>query len=265
MRKIFAISVCSLLLFSSCGSYTGSGAYVGASFGSILGFAIGGISDGPRGSDVGTIIGMAGGAVIGGAIGQAADRREQAKYEEYKREREQKRYEQSRQTVGSEDSGFDPSGKGDDVLYDFGNSEYAGSYNASEPDSYAAGYNADAVKSLPESLEIRNARFVDANHNKVLDAGETCKLVFEVYNSSDAPLYDVQPMAVETTGNKRIYISPGVHVERIAPGKGIRYTAMVKADQRLKNGMATFKVYAVQGNYQMTSRFKEFNIPTAKK
>ena len=39
-------------------------------------------------------------------------------------------------------------------------------------------------------------------------------------------------------GVKNLYISPSVHVEQLAPGKGIRYTAMVKTG-RMKNGNAT--------------------------
>ena len=73
MKKPLILLFSSALLLSSCGTYTGSGAYVGGSFGSILGSAIGGIAGGPRGSDIGTIIGMAGGAAVGAAIGNQAD------------------------------------------------------------------------------------------------------------------------------------------------------------------------------------------------
>ena len=68
------MTVGTVLLLSSCGTYTGSGAYTGSGLGAILGSAIGGLSDGPRGSDIDTIIGMVGGAVIGGAIGNQADK-----------------------------------------------------------------------------------------------------------------------------------------------------------------------------------------------
>ena len=77
MKKTLVVSVCGLLLLSSCGTYTGQGAYVGGSFGSIIGSAIGGIAGGWRGSDVGSLIGMAGGAAVGAAIGSAADKAEQ--------------------------------------------------------------------------------------------------------------------------------------------------------------------------------------------
>jgi len=65
---------------------------------------------------------------------------------------------------------------------------------------------------------------------------------------------------IEASGNKRTYISPSVHVERLAPGKAIRYTAMVKAG-KLKDGTATFCLSVLQGNRQM-SKVSEFTIQT---
>ena len=44
MKKTLVLSVSALLLLSSCGSYTGMGAYTGGSFGSIIGSAIVGLS-----------------------------------------------------------------------------------------------------------------------------------------------------------------------------------------------------------------------------
>ena len=99
----------------------------------------------------------------------------------------------------------------------------------------------------PGPLEVRGARFVDSNEDRKLNAGELGKVIFEVYNTSREPVYDVQPMVVETTGSKHVQISNTIHVERIMPGKGVRYTAVVKAGKRLKDGRLTFHVYAVEG------------------
>ena len=55
MKKILVISVSTLLVLSSCGTYAGSGAATGGYFGSIIGSAIGGITGGWRGSDVGQL------------------------------------------------------------------------------------------------------------------------------------------------------------------------------------------------------------------
>jgi len=55
-----------------------------------------------------------------------------------------------------------------------------------------------------------------------------------------------------------------MHVERIDPGRGIRYTALVKGDNRLKDGSVKLCISVVQGNHAI-SKVSEFNITTSKK
>ena len=108
MKKTIIAFSMSALLLTSCGTYTGQGAYVGAQFGTILGSAVGGISGGWRSRDAGAIIGMAGGAAIGAAIGAAADQREADRYEGYRRERAARQNgSNSSVTPPSDDSGYD--------------------------------------------------------------------------------------------------------------------------------------------------------------
>ncbi|MBR3727065.1 MAG: hypothetical protein IKN21_05695 [Prevotella sp.] len=272
MKKFFVYAAVAALLVSSCGTYQGGGAYVGAHFGSILGSAIGGISSGHRGSNIGTIVGMVGGAVVGSAIGAAADQKErQDVHDHYQQVQQRKAQEQRRQHVGYnqdyEDSGFDATMSGDDRLYDFQGSDYTGSYSAQPgntvmPMSSSVDHLAQGLKYAP-AIEIRNARVVDRNQDNVISRGEVCKVIFEIYNHGDKPLFDIQPTVVEATGNKHIYISPNMHVERVDPGQGIRYTAMLKAGNRLKNGMARICVSVVQSN-RAISKVCEFNVPTRK-
>ena len=274
MKKVFVITMSVAFLLSSCGTYEGSGTYMGASLGSILGSAIGGISDGPRGSDIGTIVGMAGGAIVGSAIGSAKDQKDkQEVHDRYQKVMQRKSQEKASQNgtnyqqQGYDDSGFDASMGGDDRLYDFQSSDYTGNYTAQEPTTGMP--MSSSVEQLAqgldyaETIEIRNARIVDVNQNSVINRNEVCKVIFEIYNHGKDPIYDVQPTVVETTGNKHIFISPNMHVECIDPGKGIRYTAMVKADNRLKDGMARICVSVLQGN-RAISKVCEFNVPTKK-
>ena len=86
-------------------------------------------------------------------------------------------------------------------------------------------------------------------------------LIFEVMNRGNQPVYDVVPTVIETTGNKHIFISPSIHIEKIDAGSGVRYTAMVKADKKLKDGSARFCVSVIHGN-KAISKVNEFNIPT---
>ena len=278
MKKSIVLLVSTVLLLSSCGTYTGSGAYVGGSFGSILGSAIGGLAGGPRGSDIGTIIGMAGGAAVGAAIGSQADQQQEVKRQE-RRARIYHDSNTSRSNINSnqpyspsessEYGGFDSSNSGDDRLYDFSSSDYTGNYSAQAPTSTypSLSSNVDEISEsgleYSPSLEIVNARFVDANQDNKLNRNETCKVIFSIMNRGTRPIYDVVPTVVEVTGNKHIYISPNIHVEKIDAGKGIRYTAMVKADSRLKEGYAKFCVSVLHGD-KAISKVNEFTIPTSR-
>lgn len=289
MGKSFIIGMSALLLLGSCDTYTGTGAYMGSTLGSIFGSAIGGIAGGPHGSDVGTIVGMVGGAVAGAAIGQATDQKQQAQREADIADMRARRAERQARRQGSygndntyghgnnygydnqgsdySGSGFDANNGGDDRIYDFKGSDYSGNYSAKQPDvnmpmQSSVDDLAENLKYTPD-IEIKNARFVDGNQDGKIERGELSKVIFEVYNRGNHTLYDVVPTVVEATGNRHIMISPNMHVESIQPGKGIRYTALVKADNRLKDGNAQFCVSVVQGNKKI-SKVCEFDIPTAR-
>lgn len=261
MKKVMVISVSALLLLSSCGTYTEAGATTGGWFGSVIGSAIGGIAGGPRGSDIGTLIGMAGGAVVGAAVGQAADKAEQQKYEDYKAARQAARQSarQRRATTNyndnnyGDDSGYDATNSGDDCLYGFG-------------DDFSTVEDVNATTlDIRSNLEIRHARLLDANRDGVLTRGEEARVVFEVYNNSSKPAYRVLPSVIEVTGNKHIHISENILVESIAPGKGIRYTANVKADSYLRDGEAVFQIGVFQNHREITTQTKNFTIRTSKR
>lgn len=266
MKKVILLMLCSSLVMSSCDTYTGSGAYAGGSIGSILGSAIGGLSGGPRGSDMGTIIGMAGGAVVGAVIGSQADQAHADREAAYQQDRVERRSgsDYSNTPVTDNPEIFDSNNGGDDRLYDFKGKDYTGDYSAQQPTTSmptATVEELGARFSYSPTLEIVNARFVDDNEDNCLNRNETCKVIFEIVNRGHAPVYDVVPTVVETTGNKHIFISPSIHVEKISPGSVVRYPAMVKADRKLKDGMARFCVSVIHEGKSI-SKVNEFNIPT---
>lgn len=266
MKKVILLMLCSSLVMGSCDTYTGSGAYAGGSIGSILGSAIGGLSGGPRGSDLGTIIGMAGGAVVGAVIGSQADQAQADREAAYQQDRVERRSgsDYSNTPVTDNSEIFDSNNGGDDRLYDFKGKDYTGDYSAQQPTTSmptATVEELGARFSYSPTLEIVNARFVDDNEDNCLNRNETCKVIFEILNRGYKLVYDVVPTVVETTGNKHIFISPSIHVEKISPGSGVRYTAMVKADRKLKDGMARFCVSVIHEGKSI-SKINEFNIPT---
>ena len=261
MKKILVYSLAGIMLLSSC-STTESGASNGAFFGSIIGSAIGGITGGPRGSDIGTLIGMAGGAVVGAAVGQASEKAEQRKYDEYMRRRADRSRNQSYSSTDTystdaysrDNSGFDPNNGGDDRIVM--ETEVPSNTVSLDELKNMTGYNVN----INESIQLRHENFTDANGDGAISAGEECKVSFEIMNNSDVEIFNVTPMVIETTGNKHIHISSTVRVESIKPHMGVRYTATILADKRLKDGKAVIRVTVTQGQNDITSMAREFNI-----
>ena len=244
------------LLVSSCTTGAGAGAYAGSSLGSVLGSAIGGIVGGPHGSDVGTIFGMAGGAVVGGALGDAAEKAQRRSAQQYDDDTyvsgNSANYSNGGNSANYVGDDFDPSqmvdnsNSGDDRI-DFGapSSSGANATMGNVPMSNALpsqSVDASRVEQIygkaksDGKLTIRNVRFADSNGDGMLSGDEIGQVSFEIYNETDAPIYNFDPSVVEAEANKRIYISPSVRVENIMPGQGLRYTATVNADRRIKDG-----------------------------
>lgn len=259
MKKGSVIMMGAALLVSSCTTGAGAGAYAGSSLGSVLGSAIGGIVGGPHGSDVGTIFGMAGGAVVGGALGDAAEKAQRRSAQQYDDDTYASGNSRSYSNGGNNGNyvgdDFDPSqmvdnsNSGDDRI-DFGapSSSDANAPMSNAPSSQSV--DASRVEQIygnaksDGKLTIRNVRFADSNGDGMLSGDEIGQVSFEIYNETAAPIYNFDPSVVEAEANKRIYISPSVRVENIMPGQGLRYTATVKADRRIKDGQIRLMVSA---------------------
>lgn len=251
MKKCSIMIMSAALVASSCTTGAGTGAYAGSSLGSVFGSAIGGIAGGPRGSDIGTIFGMAGGAVVGAAVGDATTKQHHQDQDDTympssnnnNRPVYEPSYSSNQQPVDDIDPTqmVDTTNSGDDRI-DFdanssstipnNNPDTSVSMDASKVEQiYGANKAAESGK-----ITIKNVRFVETAEHNVLHGGEVGKVKFEMYNETQAPIYNFMPTVVEADGNKRIYISPSVRVENIMPGQGLRYTATVKADKRIKDG-----------------------------
>ena len=124
-----------------------------------------------------------------------------------------------------------------------------------------SGYDAKAY----DVLEIRRPMLMDTNRDQVLSRGEEARVVFEIFNTSDKPVYRIQPSVMEITGNKHIEVSDNVMIESIEPGKGIRYTALVRADNRLRDGEAVFRIGVFQGRKEIVSQTRDFRIQTSRR
>ena len=277
MKKQAIILLSAALLLGSCGSYnTNEGLYAGATFGHVIGSAIGGLAGGPRGHEWGSLIGTIGGAAAGAAIGSATDKaqqrdRAQARQQRTQRQRSNRSYNDDYYSgYSQDDSGFDPQGRGNDIITFDGEGGSAGNYQGGSTGSY---YNDNPVANAPAgmrianapALEIRNARILEAQRDGVLTRGEECRVVFEIMNNSDHPVFNVNPFVEDATGNRHVKISQNLNIESIAPHQGVRYTASILADNRLKNGEIVVRIGVAQGRREVTSQTRLFNVPTAKR
>lgn len=110
-------------------------------------------------------------------------------------------------------------------------------------------------------ITIEDARFIDTDRNKAINAGEKCKLIFNVYNRGNTTAYDVAPI-IKIEGTKRIYISPTAIIASIEPGKGVRYTANILGAKNLKDGIASFSISIGTGEKGKPETLKSFQIKT---
>ena len=265
MKKVLTLALGAMLVLSSCDTYTGVGAVTGAQFGNVIGSAIGGITGGWRGSDWGSLIGTAAGAAAGAAIGAAVDQSQQQKYDDYAAARAERRsrqtYERSSQRSTGRDYGYNNSGS-----YDANNS---GSYGANSGEVFDPTNSGDdrIAFDMPvsEPIVIRRAELTDANGDGVLKRGEECTVRFEIMNNSDKTVYDICPMVDDVTGNKHVHVSQNLRIESIAPHQGVRYSATILADNRLKDGEVNIRVGVMQGNKEITSQTREFRLVTRKR
>lgn len=116
----------------------------------------------------------------------------------------------------------------------------------------------------PSGLRITNIRFIDDNRNHIIDAGESCKLVFDIVNEGDVSAYNITPVVEEINGMKHIGISSSVQISYLPQGDRVRYTASIVGGNRLKTGEAFFRVYTTESNGAV-SEVHEFSLPTSKR
>ena len=264
MKKVIMTVACASLLLSGCTTYTGVGAYQGSGIGAILGSAIGGLTGGPRGSDWGQIVGLAGGAAVGAAIGNAAENAQQRKFERYhdrvlKKDNRRSEYADNggNEVYGSQftDSGYDETNSGDDRFeFQSGNGTYGSDSKSIK--------EAAKVSSNNTGIEISNIRFVSDSHEKILRPNSSGKIIFEIRNVSEHTVFNVKPVVMEVSGNKHVVVSPSVCIESIANGSGVKYTAMVVSDKKLKDGMLNFDVSVNYGRNNRTSNMIHLDVET---
>ena len=71
-------------------------------------------------------------------------------------------------------------------------------------------------------------------------------------------------MVTNLTDNKYLQVSPNLLIESITAHNGVRYTATITADKKLKDGEAVIRVSVSRGNLEVSTQTQEFTIATRK-
>lgn len=112
-----------------------------------------------------------------------------------------------------------------------------------------------------EAVHIRNIRFIDAGRDQTVDAGEECKIVFDIVNEGEQTATQIIPSVTEVSGMKHVYLSQSVMVDELGAGEGVKYTAHLSTGRKLKNGTLTIRI-ALSDTQGWTYDQKEFTLNT---
>lgn len=221
MKQTFLSLLAATMLLTGCASYDSwNRTTTGMSLGAMFGSTVGGIIGGYRGADAGMLIGGAVGGAVGAASAKAAETQRNESYNEgqYDIHRRNSTHRPSRPYASSSQRSYNDASVG------------YGAYDEYDYD----------VAAVTSQLEVSNIVFADANGNRVLESRERAYVTFEIYNRSNATVYNVAPIV--TCDEKRINISPTAIIGDIRPGQGLRYKAAVVAKRNLRNRNVTFTI-----------------------
>lgn len=110
-------------------------------------------------------------------------------------------------------------------------------------------------------LVIRDIRLQDENWNRVVDADESCRLIFEIFNEGEKTAYDVKPLLRGVKGTRHLLYSMPIVIDQIKPGEGLLYKVNLSASDDVKSGEAVFEICLEERNGFGTPK-EEFTIRT---
>ena len=114
------------------------------------------------------------------------------------------------------------------------------------------------------SLSLTNFRFVDANKNQAIEAGESCQIVFDIVNNGSASVSNITPVLELTQKVKGLTVGNVKTIVSLPAKSKVTYSIPVTASTVLKNGNAPFRAYVKDGS-GTNSGTQTFSIPTKQK
>ena len=110
--------------------------------------------------------------------------------------------------------------------------------------------NISKKQQVPPVLKIlrESFSFTDGNVNKIIDANESCFLVFKVKNIGQGNGYGLEARIQETSGKKGLNFRNATVLKNLQPDETLEVTIPVTGDIALPDGMATFKIFIREAN-----------------
>ncbi|MBO7417753.1 MAG: glycine zipper 2TM domain-containing protein [Bacteroidaceae bacterium] len=131
----------------------------------------------------------------------------------------------------------------------------------------AAKKSASAVQvqqsSAIEAIELTNFIYIDSDNDDTIEAGEDCRITFDVVNNGNSTIKNITPILELISETKGIKIGNPKQINQLSPNSKVTYSVPISANSHLKDGEADFRAYVVDSNGYV-SESREFTLPTKK-
>jgi len=251
MKKVLISLAMSSLLFASCADGFLRGGDPGAiQVGSIIGATVGSVIGNNMNHWNGYALGAMVGSVTGAVVANEATKPHNDQYIEND-------YANNSQPIVNQDNTI---GQNTIACQNQNINQYPNtnqSINTNQDNKGVASDYRDRVSDT--NLDVRNIRFVDQNRNKIINKGETCHLIFDVYNSGNVTAYAVRPVVTIVDGEKDLAISVPPMVKMLMQGEVVMYDVVLRAPKTIHNTFTTFRI-EVHDRNGYSNNYRQFSI-----
>ena len=249
MKKVLISLAMSLLLLASCANGFLRGGDPGAiQVGSIIGATVGSVI----GTNMNNWNGYALGAMVGSVTGAVVANEVTKPHDNQYIEND---YANNSQPIVNQYNTADQNNISDQNINKYSNTNQ--SINMNQDNKGVASDYRDRVSDT--NLDVRNIRFVDQNRNRIINKGETCHLIFDVYNSGNVTAYAVRPVVTIVDGEKNLAISVPPMVRMLMQGEVVMYDVVLRAPKNIHNTFTTFRI-EVHDRDGYSNNYRQFSI-----
>ena len=120
------------------------------------------------------------------------------------------------------------------------------------------------LSGMRRDVRVTNVTFRDSSGDGVLQPGEAAIVSYDIINVTPRAISLLVPRMELSAQTKRIHISPMQNIVDVPSGEGVRYSATLTADSRLKSGEAQLTLYLSGDNGASFTEMNTIQIRTKK-